>query len=252
MYDGHQMGTKDKDRGTVDITERWLESYVPAPDVERVKLWDARLTGFGVVIGRRHHSFVVRSYERGIRRQVHLGHWAPGRLRAADAGIRDRTMTVAMARSAAIQKLGVMRAGADPASGSGEADKSTTLADAFALHIDRLRRKGGRPRSISTIEREVAKHLSGWMERHLVDISRTDCRELHERLTHESGPYLANRVMRHLRAAWNTAEREHDLPRCPTLAVHWNKEKRRQEPIPWDKLPVWRAAIDALSDVRRG
>jgi hypothetical protein len=47
---------------------------------------------------------------RHLRRQVHLGHWAPGRLRAADAGIRDRTMTVAMARSAAIQKLGVMRA----------------------------------------------------------------------------------------------------------------------------------------------
>ena len=44
------------DRGAVDITERWLESYVPGPDVERVKLWDARLTGFGVVIGRRHRT----------------------------------------------------------------------------------------------------------------------------------------------------------------------------------------------------
>ena len=58
--------------------------------------------------------------------------------------------------------------------------------------------------------------------------------------------------MRHVRAIYNTALKEHDLPVNPTVAVHWNKERRRQEPIPWAKLPDWHAAVLAIeSDVRR-
>jgi integrase len=90
-----------------------------------------------------------------------------------------------------------------------------------------------------------------WTTRRLADISRTDCRALHERMTDASGPYLANRVMRYVRAVYNTALKEHDLPVNPTVAVHWNKEERRQEPVPWADLPAWRAAIDKLSAVRR-
>ncbi len=100
------------------------------------------------------------------------------------------------------------------------------FGDALALHIDRLRRKGGRPRSVSSIESEVARHLGDWTTRRLVDISRTACRALHERLTEDSGPYLANLLMRYVRAVYNTALKEHDLPVNPTVAVHWNKEER--------------------------
>ena len=77
------------------------------------------------------------------------------------------------------------------------------------------------------------------MDRPLAAITRTDVRERHEKLTDDNGIYLANRVMRHLRAAWNTLAKEHELPVCPTIAVHWNKEHRRQEPIPWVELPGW-------------
>ena len=38
-------------------------------------------------------------------------------------------------------------------------------------------------------------------------------------------------IMRYVRAIYNTALKEHDLPANPTVAVHWNKEERRQEPI---------------------
>lgn len=33
--------------------------------------------------------------------------------------------------------------------------------------------------------------------------------------------------------------------------MHWNKEERRQEAIPWADLPAWRTAIGKLSAVRR-
>jgi integrase len=84
----------------------------------------------------------------------------------------------------------------------------------------------------------------------LHQISRTDCRELHEDLTEDNGPYLANRIMRHVRAVWNTALKEHELPGNPTIAVHWNKEHRRQEPIAWGDLPAWHAAVVQLGERR--
>jgi hypothetical protein len=70
-----------------------------------------------------------------------------------------------------------------------------------------------------------------------------------EKLSKDHGPYLANRVMRHVRAAWNTALKEHDLPANPTIAVHWNKEHRRQEPIAWAKLPAWLETVVTLEPI---
>jgi len=221
------MGNSTETRVVVDITEKFLERFELGPSVARVWLRDSKLPGFMVIVGKERVSFVVRAYVKGERRKrrlVTIGAWAPAKARAADAGLRDRTMTVAMARDAAIRELGAMRAGEDPAAEEGNAPAAgPTFGDALALHLDRLRRKGGRPRSIDTIEREVKKHLSDWTARPLADITRTDARERHESLTKGSGPYVANRCMRHLRAVWNTAEREHDLPRCPAVAVHWNK-----------------------------
>ena len=271
------MGNIPDPTGTVDITERTLEAYERSGDRKQEQLWDVRLPGFGVVVGKTRRSFVVRAYVKGghgKRRLVTLGVWAPSKLRSADAGVRAQTMSVAMARDAAIRALGAMRAGEDPAAAEDNSRSAgPTFGEAFALHIDRLRSKGGRPRSIDTIEREVKKHLSDWIERPLAQISRTDCRERHKLLTEKraieedeareededearaptmtGGGYLANRVMRHVRAVYNTALMEHDLPANPTIAVHWNKEERRQEPIAWANLPAWRAAIDKLSAVRR-
>jgi integrase len=87
------------------------------------------------------------------------------------------------------------------------------------------------------------------MDRPLASITRTEVRERHEELSDKSGEYLANRVMRHLRAAWNTLAKEQELPVCPTIAVHWNKEHRRQEPIPWADLPDWFAKVSKLEPI---
>jgi len=128
-------------RGTVDITERVLERFEPDTSKRQVQLWDARLPGFGVIVGKERRSFVVRAYvkgQRGKRRLVTLGHWAPSKARAADAGLRDRTMTVAMARDAAIAELGGMRAGEDPAAERDAPAAGPTFSDAIAAHIDRL------------------------------------------------------------------------------------------------------------------
>lgn len=245
------MVNRTDSRGsTVDVSEKWLESYRLAPGEERAKHWDTKLTGFGVIVGKRRVSFIVQRRIDGEQTLATLGHWAPGKLRAADAGLRSKTMSVLQARDAAIQALGKMRSGLDP-----RADRtpgsSPTLQEAFELHRSRMEKKGARPRGVDTIEREVEKHLAPWLTRRLHQITRTECRELHEHLTENNGSYVANRVMRHLRAIWNTALKEHDLPANPTIAVHWNKEHRRQEPIPWADLPAWRRAVMGLGEDRK-
>lgn len=236
---------------TVEITERWLEGYELA--AARARHWDVKLTGFGVIVGARRISFVVQRRIGGDQRLVTLGHWAPGKLRAQDAALRERTLTVLQARGKAIEYLGQMRGGDDPRGDAAPAARaaSPTLATATALHVSRMRKNEASARGISTLELEVKRFLDPWAARPLHEITRTDCRELHELVTGASGPYVANRVMRHLRAIYNTALKENDLPANPTIAVHWNKEERRQEPVPWPKLPAWRAALDGISEVRR-
>jgi integrase len=252
MQSGGQSGWQNPERRVVDITERWLEAYELGP-IARARHWDAKITGFGVVIGSRAISFVVQRRIAGEQRCVTLGHWAPGRLRSMDAGLRDRTLTVLQARGRAIEYLGQMRGGQDPRGEEAPQaqPESPTLAAALALHLSRMRKRDASPRGLSTLEVEVRRHLAPWLDRPLHEITRQHCREHHETITEVRGPYVANRVMRHLRAIWNTALKESDLPANPTIAVHWNKEERRQEPIPWPKLPAWRAELDALTEIRR-
>jgi hypothetical protein len=47
---------------TIEISERWLEAYDLGGDA-RARHWDAKLTGLGVIIGRRRVSFVVQRRE---------------------------------------------------------------------------------------------------------------------------------------------------------------------------------------------
>ena len=245
--------------GAIDISEQFLECFELAKDTDRVSC-GLEASRFGVTISNARRSFIVRTDVKGQRgkregrrrRLVTLGHWAPSKRRAADAGIRSQTISVAQARDKAIEAIGGMRAGKDPTADHDIKPEGPTLRDALALHVDRLRGKDGRPSSISSLESETARHVGDWVARPLVSITRTEVRERHAHLTRTSGPYIANRVMRHVRAEWRTAAREHEsLPVSPTVACNWNREARRQEPIPWADLPAWRRAVDALPPARR-
>ncbi len=232
------------------ITEAWLEALVR--DDNRARYWDEKLTGFGVIVGKRRVSFVVQRRVGKEQRLVTLGHWAPTKLRQASEHLRDTTLTLTQARGKAGEYLGQMRGGEDPRGEDAPQARpeSPSLAAALELHLKRMHRAKRSLRGTSTIETEVKRHLATWLARPLHTITRVDCREMHEAITN-LGPYVANRVMRHMRAIWNTALKESDLPANPTIAVLWNKEDRRQEPIPWPKLPAWRKAVEKLPDVRR-
>lgn len=226
----------------VKLTEKSLAA-LPSPTEEpQAYYWDDDQAGFGVVVGRTgRKTFVALSWVGAKRRRVKIG--VAGEIRTD-----GNTWNVARARVKARELLGVMAGGVDPNAKSVKAG-GPTLAEAFDLHLERMRADEASPSSTVTITRERDKYLFDWVDRPLRSIERTDCRQLHKDLTENHGPYLANRVMRHVRAAWNTALKEHDLPVNPTIAVQWNKEHRRQEPISWQALPAWLEIVNTLEPV---
>lgn len=209
-------------------------------DRRQVIYWDTELRGFGVRVGQATKTYIVqRDLPGGRTRRVTIGRHGP--------------WTAEQARKHARELVVKMDKGEDPnAAKRAAAARGVTLATAMALHVQRLRAKKASPRTIEGLEYETRRYLADWLGRPLAEISKTDCRKRHERITRDAGPYAANRALRSLRAIYNTAVREHDLPLPPpTIACNWNKQRRRQEPVPWEDLPAWHDRVMALSPVRR-
>jgi integrase len=231
-----------------NLTEKYLDKIRLPAGKPQLIVWDEEVPGFGVVVGKTSQAFVInywaddRANDRKVMRRQAIGR--RGALR--DDG---HPWSVQLARQRARELLGKVAGGGDPSAELRNRTASPTLGEAFDLHVARMRADQATESSIATITRERDKYLADWIKRRLRAIERSDCRSLHEKLTKDHGPYLANRVMRHVRAAWNTALKENDLPANPTIAVHWNKESRRQEPIAWAKLPAWHATVLSLDPI---
>jgi integrase len=129
-----------------------------------------------------------------------------------------------------------------------------TLGEALELHVRAMRAKRCAARSIETLTEECARHLGDWLARPIASIRRHECALRHERITETAGPWVANRVLQQFRAIYNTAARRfEELPATnPTVAVTFNRVRRRREPIPWAELPDWRRRVETIANpVRR-
>lgn len=242
------------DDGTVEITERFLEGNCTLPEgVDRVRFWDARQPGFGVVVGKRRVSFVVFARVKGERNKTNttLGQWAPGKLRAASESVRASTITVAMARDAAIAALGQMRAGTNPNGEEQTPANGKTLREGLALHVKNMRKEGCSERSIGTIESEIPRLLDAWMDKPMTALTGADLVELHDKLTSEDKPYLANRIVAQVSAVWNALDRVYELDgRNPAKAVTRNPYTPSRERV--DDLPDWWTKVQGMQNhVRR-
>lgn len=248
------------------LTDDTLRALQPEEGRPQLVVFDTQLKGFGAVVGTRTTTFIVN---RRIGKKLHreaLGGWT-GRGGELDA----RT-----ARKQALVRLGKLEnKDATPGTAKRASKAGPTLAEACALYIERLRKEGKRPSSISSVQREIGDkergYLKAWLSRALASINGKECRARHEQITKDNGPHIANRVLRELRVIWNHIAKEAAagtldgmptgavFPANPTIAVVWNKEggaddyvERRREPVSWSKLPTWKATVDAIKNpVRR-
>ena len=208
--------------------------------VSRLFYWDTDLRGFALVASRTTRTFILQKDLLGTSKRVTVGRypaWTP------DA-----------ARKRAMELTVQMDMGVDPNKEAREAKANgTTLDEAIEWHQTAMKAKRCAPRSIATIREEAERHLSDWLRRPLASIGRNECARRHERITEARGPYAANRALHHFRAVYNTAMRRlEDLPPCPTVAVTFNRSRRRREPISWADLPTWSERVDSIANpIRR-
>lgn len=192
-----------------------------ADDAPEGAYWDTELKGFGLIVrATGTKSWVVQ--KSGKKR------WTLG---------RHPVMTVAEARRRARQVI-IDRP---------EPMAQITLAEALQSHTTRMVRKG-QARSLPLLRGEVEAHLSDWLNKPLAEITRGMCEARHNRIG-KRGEQLANRVMRHFRAIYNTALKKVDLPTNPTIAVEWFGNTRRQ----YDRIPLaaFHEAVAELDDPLR-
>jgi integrase len=195
------------------------------------------LTGFGVRVGARQKTFVLWRRVDGRPRLIKLG--------------RVGEITLQKARQDAQQLIGEMVGGSDPVQRKRDQTAGgLTLRDAWGLHQQAMKAKGGSPATKADYEFKLNCHMSDWLDQPLVKITRQAARQRHASIG-ENHPYMANGVMRVLRALWRRARREHpDLPESPTANVDFYQEKGRTAVI--TNWPAWWAGIQQIeSPVRR-
>jgi len=213
--------------------------YIVEPKKQKI-YFDTELKGFGLLVGQTSKSYIVQRDIAGKTCRINIG--------------RCGTWTAEEARKEARQLLAEMDRGNNPKKQKqAEREKSLTLEQAYKVHVELLKRNESSPKTIEGYELCLKSYLKSWKNRLLHEITRSEARELHTKLGAKHGIYAANRAMKCFRAIYNTAMKEYDyLPTCPTIAVHWFKEHRRQEPIPAEKLPKWFQEVNTIHNpVRR-
>jgi integrase len=211
----------------------------PDPSGQQRLVWDAELKGFGVLISGKTdaRTFVVqRRMPDGKTRRVTVG------------GVAEFEK-VEDARRKAAKILSELREGRDPkAEKRRAASRDRTLrqwADDYLKAKKKLR-----PRSIEEYRRSLNRHLAGWLDRSLREITPDAVETKHATIGKNVGHAAANNAMRALRAIWNHAlDRDATLPANPVRRLKndgWFRVEARTRLVSSDALPAFYTAVDAL------
>lgn len=223
--------------------------YDPSGPSRQV-LWDKKVAGLGVRVTPAGGKQYVLAYRRH------------GRSRLMSLGLVADFRNVSDARDTAIEHLRKLRReDADPLIERAKEKAAGTCKEMFERWLAwvALKRKAT---THAEYKRHVDAHLDPEFQHHRPRaVTRAEVRKLHARVTTKNGTYMANSVMRSLRAAFNWAGRQDDttLPANhanPVKGIEFNPEKARdehlravelplvvaslqQEPDPWDRGYLW-------------
>lgn len=218
------------------ITQKYL-SGITRPASGSLRIMDAQIAGFGVAVGKRRISFILRRRQDGPVRFTRLGEWP--------------AVTVTQAREMALQMIAGMSTGAVQVAKKGA--KAPTLQEATAAYIQ-FRTSSGRILKASTV-RDMSQRiglLEAWRDRRLNTITPQEVSDEHAKLTQSSGPVSADAVMRYFNAVYRWAAfRFVEAGGKPwaespvtilTRLRQWNPKKRRQTFVSAVEFPdLWNA-----------
>jgi integrase len=220
------------------LTTNAAVAAIPHPELGQTIHYCTELKGFGVLAGARGKSFILERRVNGKTRRVTIG--------------RVGEITLQKARQDAEQLIGEMASGTDPvARKRDQTAGGLTLRRAWELYQDVMKKKNGSPATKRDYQFKIDCHMSDWLDRPLVEITRPIVRQRHTKIGENNGTYMANGTMRVLRAIWRRARREHpELPEPPTMNVDFYAEEGRTAVI--TNWPAWWSGVQQIvSPVRR-
>lgn len=223
----------------IKLTKRVVDDAQPAvvDGVARQRVYlDTDLKGFGLCVGSQSKTFFVQRDINGKTTRATIG--------------RHGVYTVAEAREAARELIVKMSKGINP-NREQRGGASLTFGEALDAHMGSNKKRS--QRTLDDYRYLSDQYLSDWLKRPLSEITRKDCRERHQKIGTDNGPYVANHTFRVFRAAYNNALKIHEeLGVNPTIAVDWFPEERRKAAIPSATLAAWHKEIIGLSNpIRR-
>jgi integrase len=149
------------------------------------------------------------------------------------------------ARTKAKAIMSQIQSGVDPTAKPEES--GMTLSQALDIHL------GEKPYRTATEESyryNVDHYLARYRNRAVTDLSRSEVRDIYDRLREKSGQTTATCVMRTLRAVINTAMRmDETIAANPVSALRIPNPKRRE--VDGLDLSAWWRASEGLSPIRR-
>ena len=204
----------------IRITSQSDVDNIPySTDGKQIIWWSTGLDHFGVRAGARDKVYVVGVRVNRQWKLVTLGR--AGRITVQKA-IRDAKVV-----------LGEMIGGIDPtARERARTASGLTLRQAWDLYQQTLTKLNRSAVTLRDYQTKIDCHLSDWLDRPLVSITREACNRLHTRIGEASGPYAANATMRVLRAIWRRTRRQHpELPEPPTVNIDFYPESAAGPPL---------------------
>lgn len=126
-----------------------------------------------------------------------------------------------------------------------------TFGDALDMHLGSNKKRSAR--TLGDYRYLSDQYLSDWLTKPLTEVTRKDCRERHQKIGKDNGPYVANSAFRVFRAAYNGALKIHaELGVNPTIAVDWFPEERRKAAIPSADVAAWHKEVLGIANpIRR-
>jgi integrase len=200
----------------------------------RTDYWDTNVKRLGLRVSPTGHKTWVLMYRReadGAKRRLKVGEYP--------------IVSLAEARATALDLLGKVERGADPAGTKQDAKGDPTVEDLAKLYIDRFSKTNRR--SWKEDERRVNQNIIPAIGKHRANlVTPADLIELHDSITQRGAPVEANRNIELVRRVYSWAMGKRKVDRNPAERLELNPERSRDRVLSEDEIKTFWAGIGAL------
>jgi integrase len=216
---------------------RFTDKFIKAAKARggtRTDYWDTNVKRLGLRVSPTGHKAWVLMYRReadGAKRRLKLGEYP--------------IVSLAEARANALDMLGRVERGADPASTKQDAKGDPTVADLAKLYIDRYSKANRR--SWEEDERRINQNITPAIGKHKANlVTAADLIDLHDSITQRGAPVEANRNIELVRRIYSWAMGKRKVDRNPAERLELNPERSRDRVLSEDEIKTFWTGIDQL------